>query len=59
MEEEITLSKREYEKLKMEIERLKTENKKLRRDKEVYIEVLDYISKGAENVIIEWGKDME
>jgi FtsZ-binding cell division protein ZapB len=59
MNEEIILSIKEYEKLKMEIERLKKENQKLRRDNEVSIEVLDYISKGAEQVIKEWGNDIE
>lgn len=58
MEKEITLSTIEYEKLKMEIERLHEENKKLRRDNEVYSEVLDYISKGAERVITEWGENI-
>ncbi|WP_321504056.1 hypothetical protein [uncultured Methanoregula sp.] len=59
MEKEITLSTAEYEKLKMEIEKLQEENKKLKRDNEVYSEVLEYISKGAEQVINEWGENIK
>jgi len=50
IDDEITISIIEYEKMKTEIE-------KLRHDNEVYAEVLDYISKGAEQVINDWGKD--
>lgn len=50
---------KEYEKLKKENEKLQKENEKLKKDKEVCDEVLDYIVKGAEQVINEWGKEIE
>lgn len=59
MEENMRVLIKEYEKLKKENEKLQKENEKLKKDKEVCDEVLDYIVKGAEQVINEWGKEIE